>query len=75
MDFVDDRLRAEFVFTVRARPRQFIYAASAFTAADRFCMAVLCGRAGRLTAENGGHRPGQNPNSKGDCGCGESFNV
>jgi hypothetical protein len=23
MDFVDDRLRAEFVFTVRARPRPF----------------------------------------------------
>jgi hypothetical protein len=28
-------------------------------AAYRFCMALLYGRAGRLTAENGGFRPGQ----------------
>ena len=35
------------------------YAPSAFPAADRFCMAVLYGRAGRLTAGNGGFRPGQ----------------
>jgi hypothetical protein len=32
---------------------------SAFSIVNRFCMARLHGRAGRLTAQNGGFRPGQ----------------
>jgi hypothetical protein len=34
----------------------------AFPYVNRFCMALLYGRAGRLTAKTGGFRPGQ-------CGC------
>ena len=30
----------------------------AFSIVNRFCMAFLCGRAGRLTAKTGGFRPG-----------------
>ena len=33
-------------------------------------MAVLCGRAGRLTAKNGGFRPGQGPPGAGQSGAG-----
>ena len=35
------------------------YAPSAFPTIDRFCMALLYARAGRLPAQNGGCRPGQ----------------
>jgi hypothetical protein len=35
--------------------------ASAFPAVSRVCAALLCGRTGRLTAGNGGFRPGQYP--------------
>ena len=31
----------------------------AFSYVNRFCVALWYGRAGRLTAENGGFRPGQ----------------
>ena len=76
MDFVDDRLRAEFVVTVRARPWPFTWPPHFRHKSGpvwRFCMGAQA--AGCLTAKNGGFRPGQNPNSKGECGCGESFNV
>ena len=42
--------------TVRARPGRLT--TLAFPRADRFCVARLYGRAGRLTAESGGFRPG-----------------
>ena len=42
---------------VRAVPGRL--SAIAFSCVNRFCMGFLYGRAGRLTAENGGFRPGQ----------------
>ena len=35
------------------------YAPLAFSIGNQFCVAFLYGRAGRLTAQNGGFRPGQ----------------
>jgi hypothetical protein len=40
-------------------PARGAHAASSFPVANRFCVALSCGRAGRLTAEHGGRRPGQ----------------
>ena len=40
-------------------PTRSVYAQSAFPIVTRFCMAVLYGRAGRLTLQTGGFRPGQ----------------
>ena len=51
-DFTEMRLG-----TVRARRGG--EAPSAFSYTNRFCMARLHGRAGRLTVKNGGFRPGQ----------------
>jgi ATP-dependent RNA helicase DHX37/DHR1 len=56
---IDSGLGKEMVYdaaTVRASPCS---APSAFPTVDRFSIALLYGRAGRLTAENGGFRPGQ----------------
>ena len=39
------------------RAAQGAYAPLAFSTVNRFCMALLYGRAGRLTAKNGGFRP------------------
>ena len=44
--------------TVRARPGGG-YAAFAFSIGNQFSMALLYGRAGRLTTQNGGCRPAQ----------------
>jgi hypothetical protein len=44
---------------VRARPRRLSVSILVFPAVNRFCMALLYGRAGRLTAKTGGFRPGQ----------------
>jgi hypothetical protein len=41
----------------RSGPSRGCYAPFAFSIGNRFCMALLYGRAGRLTAENGGFRP------------------
>ena len=54
-DTIDTELVYAYCKTVRARPR-----ALAFPVVNRFCMALLCGRAGRITANNGVFRPGQN---------------
>ena len=43
--------------SVRARPRRL--SALSVSHSKSICMALLYGRAGRLTAENGGFRPGQ----------------
>ena len=40
-------------------PAWGLQAVLAFSIVDRFCMALLYGRAGRLTTQNGGFRPGQ----------------
>ena len=51
--------------TVRARPGR-LSALAAFSYENPFCMGLLYGRAGRLTAKNGGFRRGQCPNPTGD---------
>ena len=43
----------------RSGPARGVYAFLAFSAVNRVCTALLCGRAGRLTAQNGGFRPGR----------------
>jgi hypothetical protein len=43
----------------RSGPPRDGYAALAFPYENPFCMRLLYGRAGRLTAQNGGFRPGQ----------------
>jgi hypothetical protein len=43
----------------RSRPAQDGSAPSAVSMVNRFCMGLLCRRAGRLAAQNGGCRPGQ----------------
>jgi hypothetical protein len=54
---------AEFngtIATVRARPGRLSGLSElAFPIVNGFCVALLCRRAGRLTAESGGFRPGQ----------------
>ena len=45
----------------RSGPSRGVYAPSLFPTVNRFCMAVLHGFARRLTAQNGGFRPGQCP--------------
>jgi hypothetical protein len=44
---------------VTVRPRLGRLSALAFPAVNRFCMALVYGRAERLIAKNGGFRPGQ----------------
>ena len=44
---------------VRARPGRLSTLIIAFPMVNRVCAAFLCGRAGRLTAQNGDFRPGQ----------------
>jgi hypothetical protein len=74
MDFVDDRLRAEFVFTVRPPPRPFTRPPQ-FPQQIVFVWRCCMGAQGAWPRKTAGFRPGQNPNAKGECGCGESFNV
>ena len=49
------------VYTVRAHPGRLhaLRVSYSETSFAWFCMALLCGRAGRLTAQNGGFWPGQ----------------
>jgi hypothetical protein len=50
---------ASSAHTVRARPGRLSALSVPQRSANPFCMGLLCGRAGRLTAKNGGFRPGQ----------------
>ena len=47
------------IYTVRARPGWLSALSVSPPTVNRVCMALLHGRAGRLTARNGGSRPGQ----------------
>jgi hypothetical protein len=60
--YIADEAAPHYEFpTARARPGRLgaSMASGAFPTVNRFYMALLHGRAGRLTAENGGFRPGQ----------------
>jgi hypothetical protein len=57
--FLGPSYTAFFWPTVRARPGRL--SVLAVSTVNRFCVGLLYGRAGRLTAQNGGSRPGQLP--------------
>ena len=56
-DFKD--LPVPFFYVHRPGPRGGVSVSLAFPTVDWFSAARLCGRAGRLTAKNGGFRPGR----------------
>jgi hypothetical protein len=61
------------VFGVAVRARAGgAEATLAFSVGNRFCTALLYGRTGRLTAQNGGVRPGQWNKYKGAAGAAEA---
>ena len=54
-----DHLKTAKLLLKRSGPSRGVYAALVFYLVNLLSVAFLCGRAGRLTAKNGGCRPGQ----------------